>query len=1085
MTLQDYILDEKNIYLAIYAVKSYIFEPQLLDRKDKELLNKLVDPFNEDEIEETIKEVQKILSSILEDKDYLFETQVYYKPKDYKDNKAIYRPIHTASLVQLIAMVALLHPLIYEIPSENNNWKLNLSNYSHLIPNNFYGNRVSKKPEELFKKWNRQYKKYTQKVNDYFKTFHESKEYKYELKLDLKNFFPSVHPLVIYGILIENIPVTLNEEDIEILKKVIYKLLVCEISNLNTDLAKEEYYGISGVTINYTRGIAQGLPQSYFFGNICMIKISEIFEKKYEGKSVYYVDDSYIYTNTFIKDDNDFINQINDINKKIEEMASQYIEIGNNDKIIRDKEKYLKYNQMLEKENKKEKVYHISVYDREKSVYTIIPKASEGEVCLKTLSREASQIGADIHSTYSEEEEETILHRTEALLKSIEVERKNNTEDSRGYKEKLDRYYKFFKYRELKLRLKMEKNLSKKLFEVLVGKIDEEIIDGENHKGYKYLEKGIETKTFFDNYKNDIWQVALSLLITNTVYEQEQIREYIKRIIHLAYNDQLIECSYIKKMYNDYLNHMEVRNIPDYYATLNFRTNKRMVHFANLNSKALKKEFSCVKLKGLKEDILSSYEICSKDFIEMCKIVNLNSDRLQRMVLNAIYSKIFRVTLSEDIVINSYDKKGITYGELRVLVFLRNPNCKVLDFLRWEMELMSADNLQNVDYTIFEVLGAYERYVSLPKNMDDLIMIHKYTCDIWKNGAKHLYFYTLHNQEHAVDLVKNIIKIVKTFSYLKITHYDYYVLFIACYLHDISMVKIASRDDFLLDSGNSDIIVTKVEEEWNKCHNTGEIKKVIIEIYNEVDDFFENKIRSKHAQESAKEIRCRKDLDFLETSVREIVAEIAESHMMDVENIYYLKGDAREKLVSYKFDKILLRFADLLDMSKYRVSKPILNHNIDNMSSVSAFHWISHLLTEGYELTSSYECGSKGLLSGNIIEKVTLTIFVNLSQFSKLEARGCNSGKLIEQTLQNDGFEIKLLGNNGECKSTKCNFLCRWFNKKNNYLVQEMQALEGYLSRIPLKDKFYKTKIIIKVVVSNPTDIKNDQFDILKNAIDN
>lgn len=35
-----------------------------------------------------------------------------------------------------------------------------------------------------------------------------------------------------------------------------------------------------------------------------------------------------------------------------------------------------------------------------------------------------------------------------------------------------------------------------------------------------------------------------------------------------------------------------------------------------------------------------------------------------------------------------------------------------------------------------------------------------------------------------MDLVKNIIKIVKVFSYFEISNYDFYALFIACYLHD-------------------------------------------------------------------------------------------------------------------------------------------------------------------------------------------------------------------------------------------------------------------------------------------------------------
>ncbi len=375
-----------------------------------------------------------------------------------------------------------------------------------------------------------------------------------------------------------------------------------------------------------------------------------------------------------------------------------------------------------------------------------------------------------------------------------------------------------------------------------------------------------------------------------------------------------------------------------------------------------------------------------------------------------------------------------------------------------------------------------------PENINNLIVIHKYTCEVWKNGAKHLYFYTLHNQEHAVDLIKNIIKIVKVFSYLKISNYDYYVLFIACYLHDISMVRIASDNDFLLDKGDSEIITTALDVGWSNSKTTGDIKKAIIETYKAVDNFFEHKIRSKHAQDSADEIRSRKDLDFLSTSVRECVAEIAESHMMDTKDIYFVKGDAKNRLISYKFDKILLRFADLLDMSEHRVSKPILNHNIDNMSLVSAFHWVSHLLTEGYTLLSEYDIDEKStqlsnLSPGAITEMVTLSIYVNLSQFSKIGSKKCECRKINEETLNSDGFLIELLDDKEKCDSDKCNFLCRWFNEKNYYLVKEMQALEKYLNRVPTKERFYNTKIKMKVIVKNPTHISDEQFEVLKKYI--
>lgn len=1081
MGLRDYLVSEENLYLAIYAVKSYVFDPQLLDKGDKEMLNKLMDPFNEKYIRNVIEDVRVIVEKILNDDNFLFETQVYFKPKEY-EKKPIYRPIHTAKLKQLIAMVAIMHPLVYEIPKQTDNWKLNLSNYSRLIPNNFYGNRISKRPEELFKKWNEQYKLYTQKANEYFKTYHESKEYKFELKLDLKNFFPSVNPLIVYGILIEKMPVTIcDQDDIWVLKTIISKLLVCKVTNLNSEYAREIYYECSDVYGDYTKGIPQGLPQSYFFGNICMTEISNIFDKKYKGKSVYYVDDSYIYTSEPIISKTDFEIQLCKINDDINSMELSYIKIAQND--IIDNQHIGMKRRVPCLDRCKDKGYGIEVHVGRKSYYTDIQNSREGEIYLRTLSREASQIGTDITSTYSDEEDAAIMSRTEALLESIELEREKNIEEI--YKEKLERYYKFFKYRQIKLKLKTQKSISPDLFDALFD--DSENLNEENI--YDVIAKReISTKKFFDNYKHDIWQVGMSLLIMHTVYEHKSIRRYIGKVIKKAYPPELIESSYIYRIYEDYLKDNQEINITNRYETLEKKVNQQMVKYANLNTDILNKMFKGVVLDGLKEDILSSFEICTQPFVNMCKIVNMNSNRLKRMFLNAVYSKIFKVTLSDDIVLNSYDKKGITYGELRALVYLRNSGFDAKKFLNWKMELKSAENQQNVDYTVFEVLGAYKRYVVKPENIDNLIVIHKYTCDVWKNGAKHLYFYTLHNQEHAVDLIKNIIKIVKVFSYFRISNYDYYILFIACYLHDISMVRIASDNDFLLDTQDSEIITSDLDVKWNAVNNTSEIKKAIVDTYKAVDNFYEKKIRSMHAKDSADEIRKRGELDFLDASIRECVAEIAESHMLDTKDIYFVKGDAKSRLISYKFDKILLRFADLLDMSEHRVSQPILNHNIENMSIVSAFHWVSHLITNGYELISKYEIepnsnSVSSLKPGSITETVTLSIFINLSQFSKIEASKCTYGKINEETLSDEGFTIELLRDNQFCNSDKCNFLCKWFNDKNNYLVKEMQALELYLSRVPLKDRFYNTKILIKVVVKNPTHISDEQFGVLMKKV--
>ena len=97
-------------------------------------------------------------------------------------------------------------------------------------------------------------------------------------------------------------------------------------------------------------------------------------------------------------------------------------------------------------------------------------------------------------------------------------------------------------------------------------------------------------------------------------------------------------------------------------------------------------------------------------------------------------------------------------------------------------------------------------------------------------------------------------------------------------------------------------------------------------------------------------------------------------------NLFFLRLE-NISLVSLKFNKILLRLADLLDMSCYRVSRPILNHNIEQMSSESAFHWISHMITEKYELETEYEL-KKEDTSGSYLDPDSIIENVNFIELS-------------------------------------------------------------------------------------------------------
>lgn len=264
------LMSDKNIYLSIYSLESYIFNKELLKDEDKVLMNKLRDKFNESFISEIIEEVRSCLKQLVLNSDYFIEAEVYFNPKKYEDGKVKFRPLHTSSIINQIVLVSMLNMFIYEF--NDGNEKLELSNISRLIPSNFYGNRVSTRPEVLFKPWKTQYKLYTEKANELFKTYHTTREYKYEVDLDLENFFPSVHPQMLYNLILSLIPITINEMELELYKIILIKLLVCKIKNLDSN-SLNIYYGeaLGESGAGFSRGIAQGLPQSYFFGNICMI----------------------------------------------------------------------------------------------------------------------------------------------------------------------------------------------------------------------------------------------------------------------------------------------------------------------------------------------------------------------------------------------------------------------------------------------------------------------------------------------------------------------------------------------------------------------------------------------------------------------------------------------------------------------------------------------------------------------------------------------------------------------------------------------------------------------------------------------
>lgn len=210
------------------------------------------------------------------------------------------------------------------------------------------------------------------------------------------------------------------------------------------------------------------------------------------------------------------------------------------------------------------------------------------------------------------------------------------------------------------------------------------------------------------------------------------------------------------------------------------------------------------------------------------------------------------------------------------------------------------------------------------------------------------------------------------------------------------------------------------------------------------------------------------DFDFVEDVVKDIVAEISQAHGYDVDEIYKIKSNAKESIVSEKYIKIFLRIGDLLDMSSNRISNAILDNNQNSMSATTRFHWLSHKAISNVDIQVNYYAEDKKekednyswIGPGSIIENVRFVIHLDVKHLIGTQ-RNQNCKLKFSINGNNDGelkpyFDIDI-GSSGKCSD--CNFMVL-MKVKNDYLYMELDALQLYLNRS--EANLFKTNIGIK-----------------------
>lgn len=104
-------------------------------------------------------------------------------------------------------------------------------------------------------------------MTQHCRAYQRNHKYLAEVCLDIKNFFPSISPQLLFNYIVEKMSST-YEKNLDMLKMAVAKLLYFQIDRENIRPWHSKYYpkgfNMSDDNIYMNCGIPQGLPQSYF-----------------------------------------------------------------------------------------------------------------------------------------------------------------------------------------------------------------------------------------------------------------------------------------------------------------------------------------------------------------------------------------------------------------------------------------------------------------------------------------------------------------------------------------------------------------------------------------------------------------------------------------------------------------------------------------------------------------------------------------------------------------------------------------------------------------------------------------------------
>lgn len=625
-------------------------------------------------------------------------------------------------------------------------------------------------------------------------------------------------------------------------------------------------------------------------------------------------------------------------------------------------------------------------------------------------------------------------------------------------------------------------------------------------------------KTDSQSFRAEASQIVRKLPISKAKIFQKAIKVF-EDVFSTIDDAEDYKSLYYQKITQGILYEREYSLERDKYASLTkfFRLNYPAVGATN-------SEISLTNLRNFIERYLN--DLCTyrrndaksledSNFPSYAYFVFKNSDEFKRRILNVFFSIMADVEPSDEVPFVIKTGKTIDYTVFRILVWLRNPNFKYEDFTHFLSSIDAHDlpNRMTIDYGITGVIKLFLKYVSNPEWIDNLIMTHRIVKGLWQNGSKFLNSYTLHNEDHAVKLIDLSVDIQNRIDYIQLKRTDFYILFLSCYLHDISMVIHPDLQEFShVDYKNFNSMapfisdLKDITEKFNKINIPDEEKGnkgiedlwkkfggFMLDVFQEVYSFFETKVRENHPNDSAKFL-IDKSLDlfpYIDPTVVSHVAKTGKDHGKNSSDIFNIASTAREDSISQKYISIVLRLADLLDVSNDRINYHLLNQNVKHLPDDSKFHWISHLITDDIRLIPTYDFKSRKIEVNGVEQedhyiKETLQFYLilNVKSINPITEENCKLCSGWYQITYDDangpdsfkdyeGITIKF--GDGECEYKACPMICRWMTYKHKWLFQELKVLDRYLKNV--NHHPFETEIEVNILFKDLFNIKPHLYD--------